>query len=335
VLRADANDQVTETNEANNERIIPIDIVVPDLRPTEFSFSGEPVATHSVQVTWGAENQGSGSAKSQWYDRVYFSTNDTWEAADPVLVNQYNSRTLAPGSNYTWTANATLPTVPEGRYWLVLRADANDQVTETNEANNERIISINIVVPDLIVTDFRVLSGSVAEGSVRVGWTIQNQGAGSAKSSWYDRVYFSTNEVWETGDPQLHSSYESRVVAPGAGYGRTNTLTLPAAPPGHSYLILRTDVTGTVFETAETNNTAVLALDPAGLLPQLSIRWAPPRVEVYWPTSAVSFTLQGASRLGPAAEWAMTTNTVTTSGTDFVITLDPWETSRFFRLVEE
>jgi hypothetical protein len=125
------------------------------------------------------------------------------------------------------------------------------------------------------------------------------------------------------------------VVAPGGSYGRTNTVTLPTAPPGYSYLILRTDTGDAVFETAEANNTVVLALDQAALLPCLAIRWAAPKVEIYWPTSAVGFTLESTLTLGAAAAWAAPTNLVVTSGTNFLISLDSWENSRFFRLLKE
>jgi len=123
-------------------------------------------------------------------------------------------------------------------------------------------------------------------------------------------------------------------VAPGGSYGRTNTYTLPATPSGRAYLILRSDISG-IFEITETNNIAVLPLGDAVLAPRLSIRWAAPNVVVYWPTSAIGFTLEGTPRLGPSAVWTTPTNSIAVSGTNFQTTLAPWENSRFFRLVSE
>jgi len=337
ILRVDSSDAIAETNESNNELIIPIDIVISDLQPTpgSLSFTGEPIADRSVQVSWGGENHGSGTAKPAWYDRIYFSTNNTWEATDSMEVSQYVSLALAPGSNYTRSASFTLPEVPEGRYWLILHVDSSDGITETNESNNELIIPINVVVPDLAITNFRLLSGGLAEGSARVGWTITNQGSGTAKSSWYDRLYFSANEVWDGDDLRLANSYEPRTLAPGASYGRTNTYTLPDTPSGSAYLILRSDSSGAVFEITEANNTAVLPLGDATLRPRLSIRWAPPNVVVYWPTSAVGFTLESAPNLGSSAVWTTPPDPVVTSGTNFQVTVAPGESSRFFRLMSE
>ncbi len=306
-----------------------------DLVATAFSLSGEPVSARSVQLEWRVENVGGATLTSWWYDGIYFSTNNTWDAADSRVVNDYQSLTLAPGGNYARTATITLPEVPEGRYRLILRIDHSDAINETNELNNERVISIDIVVPDLVVADFRVLSGGLAEGSVTLGCIITNEGTGTAKSWWYDRVYFSTDAVWGVEDLQLDSTYQSRVLAPGGSYGRTNTFTLPPDAPGGSCLILRCDATDAVIEGTETNNTAVLALGQSGLAPRLVIRWAPPKVELYWPTSAVGFIVQSTPRLGLSAAWTALTNPVANSGTNFLSGVDPIESPEFFRLMRE
>jgi large repetitive protein len=280
-------------------------------------------------------NGGSGSAKGSWYDRVYFSTNETWESTDTLVATDYISISLASGSNYSPSMNFTLPSVPEGRYWLILRVDTGGAINETNESNNQLVIPIDVVVPDLAIADFRLLSGSLATGRVQVAWTIANQGSGTAKSSWYDRVYFSTNETWESTDDSLGVYYETHTLAPSGHYSRTNTFTLPAVPGGRAYLILRTDTGDAVFESLEANNTAVLNLAPTEPLPSLGIRWVPPLAEIYWPTSAVGFTLRATPRLGSSAEWSVPTNSLAIVGTNYSVTVDPALGDRFFRLLRE
>ena len=46
-----------------------------------------------------------------WVDRIYFSTNELWDAQDQALVGPTHNQSLAPGASYTVTNNATVPSV--------------------------------------------------------------------------------------------------------------------------------------------------------------------------------------------------------------------------------
>jgi len=63
--------------------------------------------------------------------------------------------------------------------------------------------------------------------AIQVAWGVTNQGTATASGGWYDRVWFSTNDVLDGQSRSLGDFYVGQAVAPGSGYGQTNTVTLP------------------------------------------------------------------------------------------------------------
>jgi hypothetical protein len=68
----------------------------PDLAPIQLTAPAEAVSERAISVTWTVENRGDGVASPNWYDQLYWSTNDTWEASDAVLSTR-QSQAVAPG----------------------------------------------------------------------------------------------------------------------------------------------------------------------------------------------------------------------------------------------
>ena len=304
----------------------------PDLTVTDLQGPAEAVTDARVQVSWTVLNQGSGLANAAWYDYVFFSTNDTWEAADDSLGYLYHNADLAVGSNYTATVTVTVPRVQAGTYYLIAWTERSAGVFEVDEGNNRRVIPFNIVVPDLTVTDLRSLTQPVAGQSAMVSWTVLNQGSGLADASWYDYVYFSTNDTWETTDDTLGYVYHTTDLAAGSNYTATVTVTVPPVLAGTNYLIVRTDRSTDLFEADETNNIRVVPWTGPPESPILSIRLVSKQAELSWPTSAVGFELESVAPLGAGAPWEAVTNAVNTVEDRNVCTVAPSASSRFYRL---
>src|SRR4051794_21820743 len=126
----------------------------PNLAVTNLAWSGVPTAGQSLSVTWAVTNLGSGFAAGNWYDRLYFSTNGllngtiaSWYASS---VNFHN---ITPGGSYPQSANALLPSVPPGTYYLIAQADADSVVFEGNETDNTQTRTITVVQNNLAVTN--------------------------------------------------------------------------------------------------------------------------------------------------------------------------------------
>jgi hypothetical protein len=85
---------------------------------------------------------------------------------------------------------------------------------------------------------------------------VANQGGGDAQPSWYDRVYISADQTWDSGDRQITVVLHTQAVAPGTSYTTPATAIVPSSvAPGDYYVILWADRDGSTVESNEANNT--------------------------------------------------------------------------------
>src|SRR5581483_11529862 len=90
-----------------------------------------------VTVTWVVRNAGGTAITIPWQDAVYLSADQTLDASDQLLTTVPHEGTLAGQGSYTGTTTVTLPAVPAGSYFLLVKVDRRLQVPdETNRANN-------------------------------------------------------------------------------------------------------------------------------------------------------------------------------------------------------
>ena len=155
-MRAAQHTNVYEPTEANNERAVAITVTRPDLTPTELAAPASAGADQQIEVSWTVANQGAGQAQPDWYDRLYFSTDDVWDNQDTQLNSFQWNYAVAAGASYTQTETVRLPEVPAGNYYLILRADYNDSLYESDEANNDQAVAISLTTSDLTPTALAV-----------------------------------------------------------------------------------------------------------------------------------------------------------------------------------
>jgi len=260
ILVVDSTDAVSESNESNNQRAVPITITTPDLVPTAFTVPTSAVAGSSTSISWTVTNQGSGIA-APGADNVYFS--DTPTCCDDVAVflgGVGGPPALNPGASYTRTTTVTIPTsltifrgdrwitldVRAGTYYLMLRVDSNSFVYEADETNNLRIVPITITTPDLVPTVLSAPPSASTQQTLSISWTVANQGTGLAQAPWTDAVYLSTGPAVcgfpREGDILLTSTTRTVALAPGGSYTGTRTgVFVPHVPAGQYYLFVRVD----------------------------------------------------------------------------------------------
>ena len=182
----------------------------PDLVPISLTAPAEAVSEHQITATWTVENRGDGLAAASWYDLLYWSTNATWDASDPVLGNHNQNQAIAPGSNYLASLTFRVPTVMPGTYYLIARADAYDYLHETDEANNT-VSRMVLVTPTggFQITAIEVL----ANGRIRVAFLtiggltygLENS-ASLGAGSWQSQAFYAAPD-----------SADSLTTTPGTG----------------------------------------------------------------------------------------------------------------------
>lgn len=141
---ADGDGAIQELNEQNNTSTRSIIITPPRPDLTVFSASA-PTTTNAgttITGTCQVKNIGSATANSSLL-RVYLSNNNTYSSND-ILLSSSTIGTTTSNSSYYRYPTLNIPNAILGSYYLLFQADANNQVTESNETNNITVRPITI-----------------------------------------------------------------------------------------------------------------------------------------------------------------------------------------------
>lgn len=141
IASADSGGAVVETLETNNTKFV-LFRIGPDLNGL-LNVPAIAARGATISITDTTRNIGGGAAGAS-VTRFYLSPNTTLDAGDTQL-GQRDVPSLAAGGTNAVTTSITLPTLPAGRYYLFMKADAADAIVETMETNNTtyKIIDLN------------------------------------------------------------------------------------------------------------------------------------------------------------------------------------------------
>ena len=256
-----------ETN--NSSAAFPIAIALPDLVVSNLIVSATGTAGGTVPVTWTVTNLGPGSATADWVDRIYISTNATYDGSDTLLVSEPAAAftPLAAGAAYTRTGNVTIPANYIGLNYLLVIADGSANQLEAVETNNVAAVPIEINASDLEVAGLEVTPAALISGAqIVVRWNDTNSGVGPARGPWSDSLIVSNLttgvKLVETiiyYDPNTGGS-----ISNGQSRARQFSFRLPDGAGGAGTLafLVRADVYNAVPEfnpsgTGENNNLSI------------------------------------------------------------------------------
>ena len=179
-----------ETDEGNNVCAVPISLSESGLMPIWAEVSSGISSGQQVMVSWIVQNVSLVPAPANWYDAVFFSTDEYLNGADIRLktVPVGSHTPLGPGNTYEMLDQQVyIPYVPVGSYYLLFVVDCWDKQPEIDEDNNVLALPVQISAADLQVVDIE-LTRDERSGFLKVVWTDTNTGSGYAAGRWYDRV---------------------------------------------------------------------------------------------------------------------------------------------------
>lgn len=112
-------------------------------------------------LQWGITNASANTiARSRWTDAVYLSQDDQWDTGDTYVgaANPIGSTSLAAGETVTRAANFIVPAMPEGEWYVLVRANVHRDIIESDGTNNVGACAaanrLDLAVPQLhIETD--------------------------------------------------------------------------------------------------------------------------------------------------------------------------------------
>lgn len=148
IARADAGGDVAETLETNNTRSR-LTRIGPDLAVSSASLSSSTVeAGSTASASESVVNQGAGLAAPST-TQFYLSSNSTLDAADVLLSGSRAVPELATNATSSGSTVIAIPAgTAAGTYYVLAKADGDEQVEESLETNNARIVrSIQVTAP--------------------------------------------------------------------------------------------------------------------------------------------------------------------------------------------
>lgn len=249
VVQVDSDDNVTESNETNNELVhaFTVDPDEPDLIVTELTHSPEsPFEGQEVTLTATLANHGNTAAENV---TVRFMIDGLRLGEDKTIA------TLEPGDTTTITSDAWAST--EGEHDASATADPGDEIDETDETNNTATDTFTVEPdePDLVVSDITTDPAEPEAGqNVTLTATVENQGHTAAGNSTL---------IFQVNGTQIGDAVNVSELEPGESVQVTSANW--TASNGSHELVAKADAGDNVTEADETNNdrTETLAVGQA------------------------------------------------------------------------
>ena len=249
---------------------------LPDLAPIAIQTPDPLIAPPNpiISVAWGVTNRGTDSALGYWFDSLSFTSNSTPDAPSLLLSQIEQNGPLPAGSTYWQTSSIYLPVIQSGKYSFILKTDSSGLLSEADESNNQLFVSFNFQSTPADLVPIALQLPTVVTGPpnpvVSVVWGVTDQGIGAAVGGWTDFLILSTNDVYDSMDYVLTTSYENQPVAPGTTYWRTNLVRFPITKDGTYYVIFQADLGDALNESQTNNNQMVVPITFHILPPDLA-----------------------------------------------------------------
>jgi subtilase family serine protease len=169
---ADKLNQISESDETNNELSADYSSAAPDLVADNITWTPEDITAYDiVDFSFVVRNQGTGSS---YTSRLLFYIDDFLETS--ILIGPL-SPAGSDNKTYRWIANKRPQT-----FRLVIDADGEND--ETNEDNNEFVMAMPDIHPDLIIEDITWLPDPpLLTHKVEFTVTVKNQGTAQSAST--------------------------------------------------------------------------------------------------------------------------------------------------------
>lgn len=263
----DAGNTVSECGGDNNNvnsgsTPLTVSNSLPDLTVTSVNTPLNALAGQTVPLQWSLMNTGTAATPaSALKDTVYFSNDNVLDQNDKLLATTLSNGPLAAGVSYAVNTQATIPAVPAGSYYIIVKADSDNFVFEgLHEDNNTNYTTITITVAevDLETSAVSAPPDGFSGQAVSVSWMVTNAGPRQTfASQWTDRILLSHDQILDATDPVIGFKVHEGALAAGGGYNATVNAEVPPGLTGSYYVYVLSDVHQQVAEANEVNNVGV------------------------------------------------------------------------------
>ena len=258
IFKVDHNNEIEELNDNNNAKDSEFDLCLPDLIIENQNADQLLLSKgQDFNVSFDLTNQGDIEAPA--HNIKYYLAKDRQTLGEEEFIGETAISSIDAGESRPIKEGLTIPpSTEEGSYFLVIRADSENEVIEKSEDNNIAVINITIQnLPDLNIVESSIDHDLIAFGqTVLINVTVVNSGVMPAESSMM-RFYLSSDSLVSPGDLVFDSEAEIPELPVG---GRADFETLLNIPEefeeGEYYIIAFADSEDIVWENNELNNYA-------------------------------------------------------------------------------
>ncbi|RJQ37350.1 hypothetical protein C4552_01130 [Candidatus Parcubacteria bacterium] len=257
ILRLDASDG--SLSSCDEITVTALDFSNPaDLAITSFSAPSTAGAGQTLTIKNTIKNKGDGAAGASLAEFL-LSTDATLDGED-ILIGSKAVSALPPGATDSTATTVEIPLeVEAGTYWIIMRADADDDVVESNEGNNVASGSLRIG-SDLNIASLAPSAKDAKPGAtVTIKETTKNIGGTTADPS---KTYFflSVNGKLDSKDVLLGSRSVPSLAGGASSAANTDVVIPLGTAAGNYYILAEADGDDAVVEIREDNNVSAKSI---------------------------------------------------------------------------
>ncbi|MBQ5730619.1 MAG: hypothetical protein IIV57_03270, partial [Bacteroidaceae bacterium] len=246
-----------KTDDNHAYTAVTIDGNLPDLQVTDYTLSDTLFTSQNSTLEFTTKNSGEWNAEKTT-TRIYLSSDNKYDFKDTELTTSaVASLTKDASAENTATFNILDKNV--GKWYILIRTDANETVKEMDENNN--VIAIPVTVeqsplPDLLVAEVTTGEELTTGQAIKIKTTIKNTGESVTRSDkWSDTYYLSSSTVLNTNSAtKIGSKAHVGKLAVNGVYTNEVSFTIPSTMQGNYMLFVVTDAADAITEGNENNN---------------------------------------------------------------------------------
>jgi hypothetical protein len=257
-----------------------------DLSVKGFSVPATAVIGQAISLVYTLTNN-SVTAIGPWQNQFFLAANLTSTNVQDIGTVWFTNSIVGHGFT-TLTQSVILPASAAGSYYIGVTANSDAELPEQTRTNNTAYAAALTVIsgPDLALIQMGAPGSAQLGQSIEVTFAVTNIGSAPATAAWNDQLYLSSSPNSLAGAALLATLPGTSPLIPGAGYARSQSVTLPlsaSSSPGNYYIVGLVDGANAQIEMSKANNLLsrpiALSLPP---LPDLAV------AQVMAPSNAVA-----------------------------------------------
>lgn len=230
---------------------------LPDLEVTDFTLPDTLMTSQNISLQLITKNDGEWEAGKSTA-RIYLSADSKYDYND-IALGSCTINPLDKGSSVSNTMTFSIADKNVGKWYVLVRSDADNSVSELVENNNITAIPVTVVpspLPDLAVASVTAAEELTTGQAIKIKTTIKNVGKHATRSNkWSDTYYLSPSTVLNTKTAtMIGSKAHVGALAVNGSYTNEVSFTIPSTLQGNFMLFVVTDAGDAITEGDENNN---------------------------------------------------------------------------------